>query len=146
MINESDIVMTIASIYSSIISNIQKSLGQGSGWIIDSFIDHNINILKFSPLGGSRPSKKGLNNIQNIDDNECFTWFLVRHLNPADYCQARIANADKDFSKRFDFKDMKFSAKTRNTHKIGKKRVLSALVFLVMKIRKNIQSMYQKFL
>ena len=112
MINESDIVLTIASIYSSIISNIQKSLGQGSGWIIDSFIDHNINILKFSPLGGSRPSKKGLNNIQNIDDNECFTWFLVRHL----------------------------------IHKIGKKRVLSPLVFLVMKIRKNIQSMYQKFL
>ena len=30
------------SIYSTIISNTQKSLGQGSGWIIDSFIDHRL--------------------------------------------------------------------------------------------------------
>ena len=33
-----------------IISNIQKSLGKGSGWIIDSVIDHTISISKCNPL------------------------------------------------------------------------------------------------
>ena len=32
------------SICSSIISNIQKSLGKGLGWIADSVFDSNINI------------------------------------------------------------------------------------------------------
>ena len=44
IINESDINDVFVSIYTTVISNIQKSLGKGSGWIMDSFIDHNINI------------------------------------------------------------------------------------------------------
>ena len=44
IINESCIHDAFGSIYSIVISNIQKSLGQNSSWIIDSVIDHNINI------------------------------------------------------------------------------------------------------
>ena len=36
IINESDIENEFKSIYTAIIVNIQKSLGKGSGWIIDS--------------------------------------------------------------------------------------------------------------
>ena len=36
IINESDIDDVFQSIYTTIISNIQKSLGKGSGWIVDS--------------------------------------------------------------------------------------------------------------
>ena len=69
------------SIYTTIITNIQKSLGKDSGWIIDSVIDHTISILKYNPLARSsyiklpkelNHSRKGLINIQNIDDNDCF--------------------------------------------------------------------------
>ena len=86
IINESNIDDVLKSI-KHIISNIQKSLGQGSGWIIDSVIDHNINGSKYNPLAGSsyiilpkelKHLRKGLINIQNIDDNECFKWCLVR--------------------------------------------------------------------
>ena len=68
--------------------SFQKSLEKGSGWVIDSVIDHNINISKYYPLAGSSYIKlpkesdhpgKGLINIQNIDDNECFKWCLVRY-------------------------------------------------------------------
>ena len=38
------------SLYTTIISNIQKSLGKGSGLIIDSAIDHTISISKYRPL------------------------------------------------------------------------------------------------
>ena len=44
IINESDIDDVFELIYNAIKSNIQKSLGQGPVWIIDSILCHNINI------------------------------------------------------------------------------------------------------
>ena len=44
IINESDIENMFKSIFTTIIGNIQKSLGNGSGWIIDSVIYHTISI------------------------------------------------------------------------------------------------------
>ena len=45
IINESDIDDNVfKSIYTTVITNIQKIFGKGSGWIIDSVIQHNINI------------------------------------------------------------------------------------------------------
>ena len=44
IINESDIDYIFESIYTTILSNIQKSLRKGSDWIIDSVIEHNINV------------------------------------------------------------------------------------------------------
>ena len=55
IINESDIDDVFESIDTAIISNIWKSLGKGSGWIIDSVIDHNIK--KYNPLIDSHYSK-----------------------------------------------------------------------------------------
>ena len=138
------------SIYITIITNIQKSLGKGSGWIIDSVIVPTISIPKYNTLAGSSYLKlpkesdhprKGLINFQNINDNECFKWSIVR--NSADRNPARIAKADKEFAK-FNFKGIKFSVKIRDILKIEKNKILSALVFLVMKIKKNLQPMYQK--
>ena len=41
------------SIYATIISNIQKSLGNISSWVIDSVIDHTNSISKYNPLARS---------------------------------------------------------------------------------------------
>ena len=46
IINESDINDVFQSIYTTVISNMQKPLGKGSDWITDSVIDHNISISK----------------------------------------------------------------------------------------------------
>ena len=54
IINKSDIDDVFESIYTTIIENMQKSLGKGSGWITDSvIIDHTNNISKYNPLTGS---------------------------------------------------------------------------------------------
>ena len=53
VINESDIDDVFQSIYTTIITNIQKSLGKGSVWTIDSVIDITISISKYNPLAGS---------------------------------------------------------------------------------------------
>ena len=50
IINKSDIDDVFQSIYTTTIKSIQKSLGTGSGWIIDSVIDHTISISKYNPL------------------------------------------------------------------------------------------------
>ena len=123
IINQSDIDDVFQSIYTTVIRNIQKSLGKGSGWITDSAIDHTISISKYNLLAGSSYIKipkeldhprKALINVQNIDDNECFKWCLLRYLNPADHQPARIKKADKDFAKRLDFKDITFPFTKRN--------------------------------
>ena len=139
IINESDIDDAFKSIYTIIIENTQKPLGKGSGWIIDSIIDHTISISKYNLLAGSSYIKlpkeldhprKGLINMQNIDDIECFKWCLVRYLNPADHYPARITKAEKYFAKRLDIKDITFPVKMIDIHKIEKKRIPSGLVFL----------------
>ena len=51
--NESDIDDVFQSMNTTIESNVQKSLGNSSSWIIDSVIDHNIDTSKYSSLTGS---------------------------------------------------------------------------------------------
>ena len=78
--------------YRKIITNIQKSLGKDSGWIIDSVIDHTISTSKYNLLAVGSYIKlpkelyhprKGLVNIQN----------------PAYSHAARITKIDKNFQR-----------------------------------------------
>ena len=77
------------SIYTTIILNIQKYIGKGLGLIIDSVVDHTIDISKFNPLADSSYIKltkeldhiiKDFINIQDINYNKCFKWYLVRYV------------------------------------------------------------------
>ena len=119
-INESDTDEAFQSVYTTIITNIKNYLGKDSGWIIDSVIDHTISISKHYSLAGSSYIKskkeldhprKGLINIQNVDDNECFKLNIVRYSNPAYFNPVRITIADNDLAKKLDFKDIKFLVK-----------------------------------
>ena len=73
----SDIDDVFESIYSVILSNIQKSLGKKFDWITDSFVDHTISISKYNHFAGSsyvklpkelNHPKKSFVNIQNINN------------------------------------------------------------------------------
>ena len=110
------------------------------------------SISKYNPLARSiyiklpkelNHPRKGLINIENIDNNECFKWRIVRYLNPADSYPPRITKADIEFAKKRDFRNIELPIKIRDIYKT-KKRTSLALAVLVIKIRKNIQFMYQK--
>ena len=73
--------------------------------------------------------RKGLIIIQNIYDNECFKWCLVRYFNPAGHNPRRIIKADKNFAKILDFKDTKFPVKIRGILKIEKNSSIGVSVF-----------------
>ena len=82
-------------------------------------------------------------NIENVDDNECFKWCLVRHLNPPDRNPASITKANNRFAKKLDFKGIKFPVNFRDIHKIEKKNSIGISVF-VHENKENIQFIYQK--
>ena len=74
-----------------ILNNISDWISEGSQWLIELILEHYLNIINYQPLrGGSylelpkelRNAKKGLINPKNLDDNECFRWCHIRHLNP----------------------------------------------------------------
>ena len=88
-------------------------------------------------------------NIQNTDDNECFKWCLVRCVNPTDHNPRKITKIDKDLTKRFDLKNVTFSVKIRDVHKIEKKKTKKkkknsiGISVFGYENKENIQSMYQ---
>ena len=73
--------------------------------------------------------RKGLINIQNIDDNDSFKWIIVRYLNSINHNPRRTTKDDKQFAKKFDFKNIKFPVKIRDIHKIKKKKSINISVF-----------------
>ena len=133
IINKSNIDNVFQSIYTTILTNLKKSFGNGSGWIIDSVIDHTVSIWKHNPLAGSSYIKlrkeldhprRWLINIQNIDDDKCFKWCLVRYLNPAIHQSTRITKADQDFAKNLILRAYTFQSKLETFTK-SKKRIPS---------------------
>ena len=72
IINESNINDAFESIYSTIISNIQNSLGKDSDWIFDSVANNTANVSKYNPLVGSSYII-----LPNILDQEKF-WLIFK--------------------------------------------------------------------
>ena len=107
-------------------------------WIIDPVIDDSFNISNNNPLAGSSyiklwkeldyPPKKLINN-QNTDNNECFEWFLVRYLHPADYNLRIIREVDKLYGNKLDLKDIKFPVKVKDISKNEGKNSISISFF-----------------
>ena len=73
-------------------------INKGSGWIIESIESQYINISTYRPLVGSsyielpielKHPRKGLINIKN-NDQKCFLWCHVRHINPLKEYPERI--------------------------------------------------------
>jgi len=85
-----------------IINKFANWISEGSGWVINIIDNRYINIVKYNPLKGSSyinlpkelgNSAKGLINIKN-QDNECFRWCHIRHLNPQEKYPQRIKKTD----------------------------------------------------
>ena len=77
---------------------IDNWINEGFGWIIEEIQNQYLNVSAYSPLiensytelpNELKHSEKGLINIQN-NDNKCFLWCHVRHLNLIDQNPRRI--------------------------------------------------------
>ena len=84
--------------FQEILYRVDAWINRGSGWIIESIESQYINISTYRPLVGSsyidlpielKHPRKGLINIKN-NDQKCFLWCRVRHVNPAKDHPGRI--------------------------------------------------------
>ena len=76
--------------FQEVFNRIDNWISEGSGWVVESIDGKYVNVSIYSPLSVNsyielpdrlRNSKKGLISIKN-DDNKCFPWCRIWHLNP----------------------------------------------------------------
>ena len=95
---------------------IENWINKGSGWITESIDGGYVNISAYSILIGStyielrsglKSSKKSLINIKD-NDNKCFLWCHIRHLNFVDKNSQRITKKDKEMINKLDYEGINF--------------------------------------
>ena len=135
IINQMEIADSLQSSKQQILNKIAQWISEGSGWTIKSVDSHYLNIVKYKPLKGSSyiqlPSElrmKGLFNIKN-EDNECFRWCHIRHLNPQDKNPQRIKKADRQYVEKLDYSNIDFPVNVKQYNKIEKQNSININVF-----------------
>jgi len=132
MINESIMIAE-----EEILIKIADWLSEGSQWVIDLILEHYLNIINYQPLrGGSyihlpqelKNPKKKLINLKN-EDEKCFLWSHVRHLNPQKKDPQRIKLTDKEFAKKLDYSGVTFPVQFKDINKIEHQNQINISVF-----------------
>ena len=137
IINHTEIHGALQMSKQTILNKIAQWISEGSGWTIQSVDNHYLNIVKYEPMNGSsyiqlptelRNSAKGLINIKN-EDNECFRWCHIRHLNPQDKTPQRIKKSDKEYVDKLDYSGIGFPVTIKQFNKIEKNNNININVF-----------------
>ena len=138
IINNTEILEALQSSKEQILNIIAQWISEGSGWTIESVENHYLNIVQYQPTNGSsyiiipqelrNLSRKGLINMKN-DDNQCFRWCHIRHLNPQDKYRQRIKKSDKDYINKLDYSRIEFPVTTKQYNKIEKQNEININVF-----------------
>ena len=135
--NNIDINNSLQASKQQILNMIAQWVSEGSGWTVQSVDSHYLNIVKYEPMKGSsyikipqelRNSAKGLINMKN-EDNECFRWCHIRHLNPQDKYPQRIKKVDKQYIEKLDYSGIEFPVTTKQYNKIEKHNEININVF-----------------
>ena len=112
--------------FQEVLYRIYNWINEGSGWIIESINGECVNVYFCSPLMGSTypelPDKlndpmKGLINIKNNDD-KCFLWCHIRHLNLVKIHPERITREDREMINGLDYEGIEFPVSKTDYGKI----------------------------
>ena len=104
-------------------------INEESGWIVELIGSPYINVSTYRPLSGSSDIKlpvelksptKGLINIK-YNDQKCFWWCHVRHINPVKIHPERITWGDKKLVNSLNYDGIGFPVGERGFSKIEKK-------------------------
>ena len=113
---------------------IDNWINEGSGWIIEMVEDFYLNISSYSPLIGStyidlpnelKNSMKGLKN----NDNKCFLWCHVRHLNLVDKNPQRITRKDRELVSELNYEGINFHVSKKGYCRIEEQNKICVNVF-----------------
>ena len=108
--------------FQEVLYRIDAWINRGSGWIIESIESQYINVSTYTPLVGSsyiylpiglKHPRKGLINIKN-NDQKCFLWCHVRHIDPVKDHPGRITRIDRDFANNLNYDDNEFPVQNKD--------------------------------
>ena len=135
--NNTQIELALSLSKQVILNKIAVWISEGSGWTVQSVDNHYLNVVKYEPMKGSsyiklptelRNSAKGLINMKN-EDNECFRWCHIRHLNPQDKDPQRIKKSDKAFVNNLNYSGIEFPVTIKQYNKIEQQNKIRINVF-----------------
>ena len=135
--NFEDIEATTAQNQLTVLARIETFQNLASNWIILNIESHYVNIAMYKPLAGSSymnlpadisNSMCGLINMKN-DDEKCFVWSHIRHLNPKDRRATIITKKDREFESSLDYSGIEFPVKISDIDKIERKNSIGISVF-----------------
>ena len=119
------------------LQSLENWILHGSGWNVDNILSQNLNISSYKPLSGStygelpkelKSSMKGLINSQN-NDNKCFLWYHVRHLNGEGKNLWRISGEYKEISKSLNYSGIIFPVSKKDYGKISVMNKININIF-----------------
>ena len=105
--------------------------------IVELIESQYVNVSTYRPLSGSyyeklpaelRSSEKGLITIKN-NDQKCFLWCHVKHINPVKIHTERITREDKKLANDLDYDGIEFPVREKDFSKIEKKNNICINVF-----------------
>ena len=123
--------------FQEVLCRIDNWINERSSWINKIVKAEYVNISVYSPLSGStyirlsrklRYSMKGLTSITS-NNNKCFLWCHIRHLNPLNIHPERITKADKSMVNDLDYKDIEICVSKKDFGQIEKKNNICINVF-----------------
>ena len=124
-------------VFQEILCRIDNWINEGSSWIAELIESQNIKISTYGPLSGSsfvklpaelRSSKKGLINIKN-NDQKCFLWCHVRHINPVKIHPERITQNDKKPANDLNYDGVEFPVRENFFSKTKEKNSICINVY-----------------
>ena len=132
--------------FQEILYRTENWINEGSGWLSESIEAQYVNISIYSPFIGSTyielPDKlNGLINIEN-NNNQCFLWRHIRHLNPLNMHPERITKEVKKIINDHNYEGIKFTVSKRIIAQLNHK-IAFTLMYSVMKIISLILLIYQ---
>ena len=114
--------VSLEDAFQEILYRIDNWFNEASGWIVELIESHYINILTCRSLSGSSyvqlPSelispKKRLINIKN-NDQKCFLFYHIRHINPIKINPERITQTNKELANDLDYDGTEFPVDKEN--------------------------------
>ena len=102
--------------FQEILYRIDNWINERSSWVVKSINSEYVNISMYSPFIGNsfaelpyelKNSKKGLTNIEN-NDNKCFLWCHVRHLDLIRKHPESIKKEDKKLANNLNYEGIEF--------------------------------------
>lgn len=124
IIHENETLEVLNDVTNELLNKIAEWILQGSGWVIESISLHRITIIRYKPLRASSylplpdiiKNRKGLIKVKNENDNECFRWFHLAYMFPAQEKTQKITKY-KAYKDKVDFKGITVPVKLKDVPK-----------------------------